>query len=261
MKRLLVLVAVTAATLASATALSVISASAAILITVDKSAQRMTVEMNGHELYNWPVSTGKAGYDTPSGAFRAFRMEEDHYSKEWDDAPMPHSIFFTQQGHAIHGTLDAKRLGTAASHGCVRLSTEHAKLLYGLVKQDGVLNTRVVLKGEIPAGGGVPMARRAPPRTNDPAITDGWSGNSDASWWDIERERAAAREQARAAQARAQAQMEAQADAQYYGYQPRRSYRATRERYYGEEIAPRRYEYPDAPGRLYERPRGLFNNW
>lgn len=241
-------------------ALTVAQASAAILITVDKAAQRMTVEMNGSQLYDWPVSTGKSGYDTPSGSFRAFRMEEDHYSKEWDDAPMPHSIFFTQQGHAIHGTLDAKRLGAPASHGCVRLSTEHARLLFGLVKQDGVLNTRVVLRGEIPTGAGTPMARRAP-RAVDPAVADGWSGNSDTNWWDLERERAAARAaQSRAEQARAQARMEAQADAQYYGYQPRRS-RSYNGRSYGEEIAPRRYEYPDTPGRLYDRPRGVFNNW
>jgi hypothetical protein len=260
MKRLWIL----AAAVASFAALTVTQASAAILITVDKSAQRMTVEMNGHELYNWPVSTGKAGHDTPSGSFRAFRMEADHYSKEWDDAPMPHSIFFTQQGHAIHGTLDAKRLGTPASHGCVRLSTDHARLLFGLVKQDGVLNTRVVLRGEIPSGAGVPMARRAPRAVDparDPAVADGWGGNGDANWWDLEREHAAARAaQSRAEQARAQARMEAQADARYYGYQPGRS-RAARERYYGEEIAPRRYEYPDAPGRFYDRPRGVFNSW
>ena len=32
-------------------------------------------------------------------------MEKDHFSKEWDDAPMPNSIFFTKTGHAIHGSL------------------------------------------------------------------------------------------------------------------------------------------------------------
>ena len=72
----------------------------------------MTVEVDGRPLYQWPVSTGKAGYDTPNGKFKAFRMERDHFSKEWDDAPMPFSIFFTQKGHAIHGSLDVKRLGT-----------------------------------------------------------------------------------------------------------------------------------------------------
>src|ERR1035437_10921497 len=74
-------------------------------------------------------------------------MEADHYSKEWDDAPMPHSIFFTKVGHAIHGTYETKKLGTPASHGCVRLSPAHAATLFAMVKQDGVINTRVVLTG------------------------------------------------------------------------------------------------------------------
>src|SRR5215211_1917727 len=82
-----------------------------ILITIDKAAQRMLVSVDGVPQYQWPVSTGAPGYDTPSGRFTAFRMEADHYSKEWDDAPMPHSIFFTQQGHAIHGSYHTRRLG------------------------------------------------------------------------------------------------------------------------------------------------------
>ena len=35
-------------------------------------------------------------------------MNEIWYSKEWDDAPMPHSIFFRKDGYAIHGTYEAK---------------------------------------------------------------------------------------------------------------------------------------------------------
>ena len=88
------------------------AAQAAVLVTIDKSIQQMTVAVDGRPLYQWPVSTGKAGYDTPNGKFKAFRMERDHFSKEWDEAPMPFSIFFTQKGHAIHGSLDVKRLGT-----------------------------------------------------------------------------------------------------------------------------------------------------
>src|SRR5712675_2732760 len=101
-------------------------ASANILITIDKSSQRMTVAVNGETRWNWRVSTGRVGRDTPSGKFQAFRMEADHFSKEFDDAPMPHSIFFTKVGHAIHGTDSGNRLGTPASHGCVRLSRAHA---------------------------------------------------------------------------------------------------------------------------------------
>ena len=123
------------------------TAKAEILITVDKSAQRMTVARDGEALYTWPVSTGRSGYATPSGSYTAFRMEADHYSKEWDEAPMPHSIFFTKIGHAIHGSYDTKKLGTPASHGCVRLSPAHAAALFAMVKQDGVTNTKVVLTG------------------------------------------------------------------------------------------------------------------
>jgi hypothetical protein len=123
------------------------SACAEISIIVDKSAQRMTVKRDGVLLYNWPVSTGRRGYATPSGAFTAFRMEADHFSKEWDDAPMPYSIFFTKIGHAIHGTNDAQHLGRPVSHGCVRLSVANAETLYGLVQEDGVLHTKVALIG------------------------------------------------------------------------------------------------------------------
>ena len=126
----------------------------------------MTVSVDGRPLYQWPVSTGKGGYDTPNGKFKAFRMERDHYSKEWDDAPMPFSIFFTQKGHAIHGSLDVKRLGSPASHGCVRLLPANAEKLFALVEQEGVLNTTVVLTGVAPSGAPAVArgARRAPMR-------------------------------------------------------------------------------------------------
>jgi L,D-transpeptidase-like protein len=116
-------------------------------ITVDKNNQMMTVAVDGVERYHWPVSTGIPSRETPNGAFRAFRMEEDHYSKEFDDAPMPHSIFFTKVGHAIHGTDSESRLGNPASHGCVRLSKANATTLYELVQKEGVLNTTVTLTG------------------------------------------------------------------------------------------------------------------
>jgi hypothetical protein len=86
-------------------------------------------------------------------------MEKDHFSREWDDAPMPYSIFFTMQGHAIHGT-NHKSLGRPASHGCVRLSVQHAAILWSLVKREKMANTRVVLSGEIPAAADAPAVAR-----------------------------------------------------------------------------------------------------
>jgi hypothetical protein len=136
------------------------SAQAKVAITVDKDAQQMTVAVDGVERYRWPVSSGLPSYETPNGSFRAFRMEEDHYSKEFDDAPMPHSIFFTKIGHAIHGTDSENRLGSPASHGCVRLSRANASTLYALVQSDGVLNTTVTLTGSSQ----VALARNPRPR-------------------------------------------------------------------------------------------------
>ena len=138
------------------------AAHADLLIQIDKSAQRMTVTVNGHQLYEWPVSTGGEGYDTPSGTFKPFRMEIDHYSDEYDQAPMPHSIFFTDTGIAVHGTYEARKLGHAVSHGCVRLSAKNATTLWALVKQEKMANTKVVLGGEIPAARSV--ARSQPLR-------------------------------------------------------------------------------------------------
>jgi hypothetical protein len=123
------------------------AAQANVSITVDKNAQMMTVAVDGVERYQWPVSTGNPSHETPNGSFRTFRMEEDHYSKEFDDAPMPHSIFFTKIGHAIHGTESERSLGVPVSHGCVRLSRANATTLYALVEKEGVLNTTVTLTG------------------------------------------------------------------------------------------------------------------
>jgi lipoprotein-anchoring transpeptidase ErfK/SrfK len=120
-------------------------ANADVLIRVDEKAQLMTVKVNGLETYRWKVSTGRSGYDTPTGVFRPFRTELDHYSKEWDDAPMPYSIFFTPQGHAIHGSESVKQLGRPVSHGCVRLDPKDAAVLYDLVLAEGLEHTEVVI--------------------------------------------------------------------------------------------------------------------
>lgn len=139
-------------------------AGAAVLITVNKSTQQMTVEVDGDLRWTWPVSTGQIGYDTPSGRYTAFRMEADHFSKEWDDAPMPHSIFFTMKGHAIHGYLNTSHIGSPASHGCVRLAPGNAAKLYALVEEQGLTNTKVVLTGDVRLA----LARRGLPRSRDP---------------------------------------------------------------------------------------------
>src|SRR5215211_635442 len=153
-------------------ALGALPAAARLLIEIDKSSQQMTVSQDGQELYVWPVSTGLARYDTPSGAYTPFRMEKDHFSREWDDAPMPHSIFFTKVGHAIHGTDHVRNIGRPASHGCVRLSRANAGMLWDLVKSEGLPNTRVVLTGQVPSGNDPAVSRRAPTFGEQPAYAN-----------------------------------------------------------------------------------------
>jgi hypothetical protein len=124
------------------------TAHAGVLIKVDKTTQRMKVWVGGEVRHSWAVSTGMQGYSTPIGFHAPSHLARDHRSREWDDAPMPHSIFFTSRGHAIHGSNAVHRLGSPASHGCVRLSPANAATLFALVKEEGVLNTRISITGQ-----------------------------------------------------------------------------------------------------------------
>jgi lipoprotein-anchoring transpeptidase ErfK/SrfK len=122
-----------------------------VLILIDKPTQTMTVSVNGSVQYRWYVSTGATGFSTPTGSYSPFRMEVMHYSREWDNAGMPHSIFFTSRGHAVHGS-DHPGRGSPVSHGCVRLSLTNAAILYQLVAAQGMANTKVVVRGSDPPG-------------------------------------------------------------------------------------------------------------
>lgn len=116
-----------------------------VTVVVDLSTQSMVVSVNGEVQYNWAVSSGKRGFRTPTGNYGPIRMHRRYYSQKYDNAPMPYSIFF-HGGYAIHGTTHVNALGSAASHGCVRLSTEHAAMLYELVRQYGAGNTSIRIK-------------------------------------------------------------------------------------------------------------------
>ncbi|WP_294542106.1 L,D-transpeptidase [uncultured Rhodoblastus sp.] len=156
-----------------------------ILVQIDKNSQQMTVFLDGAERYRWPVSTGRTGYETPSGTYTATSMNEIWYSKEYDNAPMPHAVFFMKDGHAIHGTFEVKNLGKPASHGCVRISPQNAAILYKLVQENGLENTKVVLTGS--SSGEVARARTSPrgesPRPSSEAVYRNRSQDYDPSPW------------------------------------------------------------------------------
>ena len=122
--------------LTAALALAAVPASASVVVRVDKSTQRMTVAVDGAPTYSWPVSTAGKGYQTPTGSYRVHRMERMWHSRKYDNAPMPHALFF-RGGYAVHATNATRMLGRPASHGCVRLSPINARTLYNVVQQHG----------------------------------------------------------------------------------------------------------------------------
>ena len=102
-------------------------------VIISKRHQVMSVYQDGELIEQWPVSTARKGYYTPAGTFHPYSYQPMHYSKKYDNAPMPHSIFFSG-GYAIHATPHVGNLGRPASHGCVRLHPVHANTLYNMTK-------------------------------------------------------------------------------------------------------------------------------
>ena len=127
---------------------SMLTGAPSVTATVSISEQRMTlkvVDKQGFaQTYVWKVSTGKTGFETPTGAWKPTRLSIDHRSKTYDDAPMPFAVFFTG-GYAIHATDAVGRLGKPASHGCVRLAKPNAAMFFDLVKTYGKTNTKIVV--------------------------------------------------------------------------------------------------------------------
>jgi lipoprotein-anchoring transpeptidase ErfK/SrfK len=115
-----------------------------VLARVSISSQTMSVYHEGRLLFTWPVSTAKAGKITPAGTYEPEFLSKNHRSRRYNNAPMPYAIFY-DGNYAIHGTDQIKRLGKPASHGCVRLHPDNAKILFQMVKAEGMENTRVVI--------------------------------------------------------------------------------------------------------------------
>jgi lipoprotein-anchoring transpeptidase ErfK/SrfK len=115
-----------------------------VVARVSISSQTMMVYHEGRLLYTWPVSTAKPGKITPTGIYAPEFLSKNHRSRRYNNAPMPFAIFY--DGHyAIHGTDQIDRLGAPASRGCVRLHPDNAKVLFNMVKAEGMENMRVVI--------------------------------------------------------------------------------------------------------------------
>lgn len=104
-----------------------VAQSGPLLLVVNVTTQRAVLYRNGVPIGITTVSTGRPGHLTPLGVFTILQKQIEHYSSIYDNAPMPFMERLTWGGVALHGgTLP----GYPASHGCIRLPHEFAKLLY-----------------------------------------------------------------------------------------------------------------------------------
>ena len=98
-----------------------------LLLVVSIDEQLAYVYRNGVLSGVSTVSTGKKGHETPTGVFTILQKNKDHFSNIYDNAPMPYMQRLTWGGIALHaGGLP----GYPASHGCIRLPSEFARLLF-----------------------------------------------------------------------------------------------------------------------------------
>lgn len=117
-------------------------AHATVLAHIKLSEQRLHLYVDGEKKHVWKISAGKRPGWTHTGTFRPEFLDRYHRSRAFGGAPMPYSVFYDRDW-AIHGTTAVKRLGTPASHGCVRLHPKNAAIFFNLVKQYGKKNTVV----------------------------------------------------------------------------------------------------------------------
>lgn len=125
---------------------------ARVRITVDLSSQRLTLASPELDA-SFVISSGLPPKNTTPGSGKCFKpdfLRKMHYSSLYNNAPMPHSVFFNGN-IAIHGTLAEDKLGAPASKGCIRTSLADAEAIYGIVKAHGKENTSICVTGRTPA--------------------------------------------------------------------------------------------------------------
>jgi hypothetical protein len=107
-----------------------------VLVYVDLGRQRATVYRNGVRIGVSTISSGKDGYETPTGVFTILEKDKEHHSRTYDNAPMPYQQRLTWMGVALHaGNLP----GYPASHGCIRLPLKFAEKLFEITPMGGTV--------------------------------------------------------------------------------------------------------------------------
>jgi lipoprotein-anchoring transpeptidase ErfK/SrfK len=115
-----------------------------VVARIDISEQRMHVYLGEKLMYVFPISSGRGGYGTPTGRYQAEWLSPRHRSRKYNNAPMPWAVFF-HGGYAVHGTTEISRLGRPASHGCVRLHPDNARIFFKMVQASGRESTLITV--------------------------------------------------------------------------------------------------------------------
>ncbi len=105
-------------------------------IQVSISQQYMTARQGDVAVWEGYVSTGKPDFDTPTGTFfinsklPVQDMEGVLGGESYNVPEVPDVMYFTDRGHAIHGTYWHANFGAPMSHGCINLPMDVAAWIY-----------------------------------------------------------------------------------------------------------------------------------
>lgn len=120
-------------------------ATGTLVVTVDLQARVISAFRDGHEIGTAVVLVGTQSHPTPLGTFPVLNKSRQHFSRKYDNAPMPHSLWLTTTGIAIHGS---PVMNGYASHGCIGVPDEFAAKLFAATKRgDKVIITRGKMVG------------------------------------------------------------------------------------------------------------------
>ena len=111
-----------------------------LLIWIELDNMRLTLYRDGEAVSVYPIAAGKRETPSPIGVFRIthrFSTELSGFGTRFLGLNVPWGSY------GIHGTNRPESIGSAASHGCIRLSVGDAEKLYNSVPN----GARVVIEG------------------------------------------------------------------------------------------------------------------
>jgi murein L,D-transpeptidase YcbB/YkuD len=106
------------------------------------SSKKLTVRRDGEVVKEYDIAVGKDGHPTPTGEFKIQKIVWNPSwvppDANWARGKSPKGpghpanpmklvkIFWKEPDYYIHGTGDLESLGSAASHGCLRMDPDEA---------------------------------------------------------------------------------------------------------------------------------------